>query len=193
VRLDLDPAIEHFTAALNAAVAGVDWAALAERAHAVRAEARRAATYVVPWGELSQAYRDAWIAAVRCVYAEAVAAAVGAAISAPSAPEAPAGRKHDDGKRRWDLIPWRALGLVADALTLGASKHGDDGWRTLPNARRRYYAATLRHLTAWWDGDAIDHDDGLPHMAHAIADALLLLALDLRASTPEPTHTEPRT
>jgi len=81
VRLELDPAIEHFTAALNAAVAGVDWAALAERAHAVRAEAQRAAgtlSDVQPWGELSQAYRDAWIASVRAVYAEAIGAAVGA-------------------------------------------------------------------------------------------------------------------
>ena len=85
VRLELDPAIEHFTAALDATVAGVDWAALAERAHAVHAEALRAAgtlSDVQPWVELSQAYRDAWIAAVRAVYAEAVGAAVGAAIRA---------------------------------------------------------------------------------------------------------------
>jgi DNA-directed RNA polymerase subunit RPC12/RpoP len=112
------------------------------------------------------------------------------------APDAPADHKDDAGKRRWDLLPWRALGLVADVLTVGAAKHGDDGWRTLPNARRRYYAATLRHLTAWWEGEALDHDDGLPHMAHAIADALLLLALDLRAPAepaPEPTPREPRT
>ncbi len=85
-RTTVTPAIEHFTAALNAAVAGVDWAALAKRAHAVHAEALRAATYVAPWVELTQAYRDAWIAAVRCAYAEAVAATVGAAISARAAP-----------------------------------------------------------------------------------------------------------
>jgi len=103
----------------------------------------------------------------------------------------PADHKDDAGKRRWDLLPWRALGLVADVLTVGAAKHGDDGWRTLPNARRRYYAATLRHLTAWWDGEALDGEDRLPHLAHAIADALLLLALDLGA--PEPTPREPRT
>lgn len=103
----------------------------------------------------------------------------------------PADHKDDAGKRRWDLLPWRALGLVADALTLGAAKHGDDGWRTLPNARRRYYAATLRHLTAWWEGEALDGEDRLPHLAHAIADVLLLLALDL--SAPEPTPREPRT
>jgi hypothetical protein len=85
VRLELDPAIERFTTAINAAVAGIDWAALAERAHARHVEALRAAgtlSDVQPWGELSQAYRDAWIAAVRAVYAEAIGATVGAAIRA---------------------------------------------------------------------------------------------------------------
>ncbi len=51
----------------------------------MRAEAQRAAgtlNDVQPWGELSQAYRDAWIASVRAVYAEAVGTAVGAAIRA---------------------------------------------------------------------------------------------------------------
>ena len=84
---------------------------------------------------------------------------------------------------------------VTDTITLGryTARHAyrDDGWRTLPNARRRYYAATLRHLTAWWEGEALDGEDRLPHLAHAIADVLLLLALDL--SAPEPTPREPRT
>ena len=77
------PTIESFTAALNTTVAGVDWAALAERARNARTQVLRtssAPSYTVPWGELSQACRDAWIAAVRAVYAEAIGAAVGAAI-----------------------------------------------------------------------------------------------------------------
>lgn len=88
------------------------------------------------------------------------------------------GRKDDAGKRRWDLVPWRPMGMVADVLTIGAARYGDTNWRQVPNARSRYYAAAMRHTTAWWLGETLDRDDGLPHLAHAIACLLFLAAVD---------------
>lgn len=86
--------------------------------------------------------------------------------------------KSDTDKPRWTLLPWHALGLVVEVLTAGAAEHGDDGWRTLPNAKERYADAAMRHFAAWMGGERIDPKSGRPHLAHFAANALLLLALD---------------
>lgn len=88
------------------------------------------------------------------------------------------GGKHDDGKRRWSLLPWRELGVVVDVLTAGANKYSDFGWQHVPQARTRYFDALLRHVTAWHNGDALDGEDDLPHLAHAACCVLFLLWFD---------------
>lgn len=93
------------------------------------------------------------------------------------------GRK-DDGygtlneKRRWELLPWGATGRVVDVLTFGARKYAPENWRVVPEGRRRYYAAAIRHLTLWWLGERYDAESGLPHLACAACDVLFLLDLE---------------
>lgn len=84
--------------------------------------------------------------------------------------------KHDAGKRRWSLLPFNALRQVVDVLEFGAAKYAVDGWKTVPNARTRYYDATMRHLTEWWAGESLDPESGLHHLAHASCCVLFLLA-----------------
>jgi hypothetical protein len=86
--------------------------------------------------------------------------------------------KHDSEKARWDLLPLEAVTPIVDVLTFGARKYAPDNWRTVPEWRRRYYAATLRHLVAWWRGERVDTESGLPHLAHAGCCLLFLAALD---------------
>lgn len=86
--------------------------------------------------------------------------------------------KHDQDKPRWDLLPLEAVGYVVDVLTFGAKKYAPDGWRQVPEWRRRYYAAALRHLVAWWKGERVDPESGLPHLAHAGCCLLFLAELD---------------
>lgn len=87
--------------------------------------------------------------------------------------------KYDAGKRRWSLLPLVALGLVVDVLEFGARKYAPDGWRSVSNARTRYYDAAMRHLTEWWTGnETADAESGLPHLAHAACCVLFLLALE---------------
>lgn len=95
------------------------------------------------------------------------------------------GRKDDHSKRRVDLLPVKALESVADVLTFGAEKYGDDNWQKVPDAKRRYYAASLRHLFAWWRGQQVDKDSGYPHLAHAGCCVLFLLAFEMGLDKPE--------
>ncbi len=88
--------------------------------------------------------------------------------------------KHDAEKPRWDLLPVKGVALVVDVLTFGAKKYAPDGWRTVPEWRRRYYAAALRHMVAWWSGERHDPESGLPHLAHAGCCLLFLAELEER-------------
>lgn len=85
------------------------------------------------------------------------------------------GTKHDDGKPRWTLVPWRAMESVVAVLEHGAKKYGDDNWRHVPNASRRYVDAAARHIIAHMRGDELDRESGLPHLAHAVCSILFLL------------------
>jgi hypothetical protein len=98
---------------------------------------------------------------------------------------ASSGTKADSGKPRLSLLPWDAVLAVVAALDFGARAHGetdDDipNWERVPDAHRRYWNACMRHLIARRRGEFLDPESRLPHLAHAAADALILVALDLR-------------
>lgn len=89
------------------------------------------------------------------------------------------GKKYDHEKNRLDLLPFRALEEIARVLTFGARKYDDDNWRKVPNLRRRYFAAALRHLTAWRLGQRTDPETGFHHLAHAGCCLLFVLSTEL--------------
>ena len=88
------------------------------------------------------------------------------------------GRKSDAGKPRLSLLPWRAVQQIVAVLEFGAAKYGADNWQRVPGARQRYFDAAMRHLLAWWDGERLDAESGLPHLAHAGCCILFLLWYD---------------
>lgn len=94
----------------------------------------------------------------------------------------PEGTKHDKGKPRWDLVPYDGLAVFVDVLTLGAAKYSDRNWE-LGITYSRLFAATMRHLTAWWGGEDLDPDTGRSHLAHAVCDAVFLLTFVRRGRT----------
>lgn len=89
--------------------------------------------------------------------------------------EAAPGIKHDAGKPRWDLLPWREVGSVVDVLTHGAAKYSPGNWKRVEDQRSRYFAAAMRHLTLWWGGERLDEESGRPHLAHAACCVLFLM------------------
>jgi len=109
--------------------------------------------------------------------------------SAPPVTEQ-AGAKHDQGKLRWTLLPWDAIEQVVRILEFGVRKYSEGGWMTVPNARRRYLDALIRHAVAYAAGEREDADSKLPTMAHVACNALFLLWFDLRAATPPSANRE---
>jgi hypothetical protein len=86
------------------------------------------------------------------------------------------GRKDDQDKARWDLLPWDAAEQVVEVLTFGARKYAPDNWRHVPEPQNRYFAAAMRHLVAWRNGQQDDPETGLPHLAHATCCLMFLLS-----------------
>lgn len=100
-------------------------------------------------------------------------------ISVPLAPQRSAGRKDDNGKLRFDLIPPEALAQVAAVLTHGAKKYGANNWRRVKSKRSRYTAALMRHLEAWRSGEIQDPESGLHHLAHVLTNGFFLLTMEV--------------
>ena len=86
----------------------------------------------------------------------------------PVAPNCPPGSKYDSNKPDWSLLQWRAVDRYARVLTFGAAKYGRDNWKLVPNLRRRYLAACLRHVVAYVSGEKTDAESGEHQLAHAI-------------------------
>ncbi len=92
------------------------------------------------------------------------------------------GRKDDQGKHRWDLVQSRALNEYVRVLTYGANKYAPHNWRKVPDGRSRYFAALLRHVWAWWQGEKIDPESGCHHLGHAMCCITFLLEPELEES-----------
>lgn len=87
--------------------------------------------------------------------------------------------KQDAGKPRWDLLPIRPIEEVVEVLTEGAAKYSENGWQKVKNARERYFAALMRHIVAWREGQTCDLESGKSHLIHAICNLLFLYHFDL--------------
>jgi len=89
------------------------------------------------------------------------------------------GKKHDDGKLRFDLIPPEAELALATVMTIGAAEYGEENWSKGMDWSR-VYAATRRHLYSWWTGEEKDPKTGLSHLWHALTNVAFLVAYEVR-------------
>lgn len=90
------------------------------------------------------------------------------------------GIKLDNGKLRWDLLPLEAIEAVVEVMTFGANKYTPNGWKTVPDAEDRYFAAQMRHsVTNRQKQELVDPESGLLHLAHEACNAVFRLQLKL--------------
>lgn len=78
---------------------------------------------------------------------------------------------------RYDLVPFEALDQIARVYHFGAAKYDDHNWR------KGYrwslsVGACLRHVAKRMQGERLDAESGLPHLAHAGFHILTLLTFD---------------
>ncbi len=85
------------------------------------------------------------------------------------------GKKNDDGKLRYDLLPSKELEKIVKVLTFGAEKYGVSNWQLVEGARDRYTAGLMRHLEKYRQGEKIDTESGLEHLAHLATNAMFLM------------------
>jgi len=94
------------------------------------------------------------------------------------------GRKFDNGKIDWTILPFDGLEPVVRVLEFGAKKYDRDNWRYVKPSIR-YFRAALRHMVEYVLGRRVDPDSGESPLAHAACSLLFFLAL---GDDSEPTH-----
>ena len=78
------------------------------------------------------------------------------------------------------LWPETATALGSIAFLNGALKYGRTNWRVAGVRASIYVDAAKRHIAAWWEGEEVDPDDGVPHLGAALA--CLAILVDARAA-----------
>ena len=78
------------------------------------------------------------------------------------------------------LGPTTATAVGCLPMLEGALKYGRSNFRAIGVRSSIYYDAARRHLDAWFEGEDVDPDSGLPHLAHALA--CLAIIVDAQAA-----------
>lgn len=86
------------------------------------------------------------------------------------------GVKYDSGKLRFDLLPPVPLMDVVEVYTwaVKAGKYPARNWEGGMNWGR-VFAAAMRHMWKWWNGEERDPETELSHLAHAAWNIFCLL------------------
>jgi len=84
-------------------------------------------------------------------------------------------KEQGDQKVQLQLLPPEFLVQVARALGHGAKKYGVRNWHLGKVECQTYLGAMLRHLMAWQDGEDLDRDSRVSHLAHVAASVAILL------------------
>jgi hypothetical protein len=106
-----------------------------------------------------------------------------AAVDMPGAPGLkPTNPKDAIGADKLPLHLWpttaTAMGCVA--MAEGAVKYGRANWRNSGVRASIYVDACKRHLDAWFEGETVAPDSGVPHLANALA--CLAIIVDAQAA-----------
>ena len=95
------------------------------------------------------------------------------------------GRKYDGDKAKLYLLPPKSILEVGKVLTYGAEKYDAENWRKVDDLQNRYTSAALRHIFAHMEGEKLDEETGLSHLAHAMCCLLFKLEDELLGESEE--------
>lgn len=82
--------------------------------------------------------------------------------------------KADKGKLELSLVNPQLVKAIAEVRMYGTEKYGDsENWRKVEP--KRYVDALYRHLLAYIEGNEVDEESGLSHLAHMACNISFLL------------------
>lgn len=103
-------------------------------------------------------------------------------VSDPEIPQkssALTGLRHNAGKPRVDLVAPSIMTAIAAVAAFGAEKYAARNWEK-GMEYGKVYASLMRHLMAWWQGEEVDAESGLPHLHHVAWNVQALVEYDRR-------------
>ena len=83
--------------------------------------------------------------------------------------------KEKEGKVPLSLIPTFPLMEIGRVLQYGSQKYEPNLWRTQPMSHRHRVDAVMRHLLVFNEGEDLDPESGLSHLAHALCQLMFLV------------------
>lgn len=89
------------------------------------------------------------------------------------------GTKHDQGKEPMSLLSPVALQEMARVLAFGAKKYDPHNWRK-GFMWSRLSDASLRHIFKWLNGEDVDPESGVSHIAHAAVNLMMILEHEVK-------------
>ena len=89
--------------------------------------------------------------------------------------------KQDGGKPRMDLIAPEMMTALGEVLAFGAAKYAPRNWER-GMSWGRCFGALMRHMWAWWRGEACDPETGFSHLWHASCCLMFLVAYEARGA-----------
>jgi dATP/dGTP diphosphohydrolase len=66
-------------------------------------------------------------------------------------------------------VPMPVIYELGLAMLEGALKYGRHNYRVVGVRMSTYHDAMKRHIDAWWEGEDIDPESGMPHLVKAMA------------------------
>lgn len=86
-----------------------------------------------------------------------------------------------DDKRQWYLFTplWETIEEVLKTFERGKQTHDEFGWMNLSDLKEKKLDSLTRHLIAYRKNIQLD-EDGLSHMAHVAANALMVLWAEMK-------------
>lgn len=89
------------------------------------------------------------------------------------------GKKLDDGKVRYELVPPEFVHGTAVILTFGGLKYAPRNWEQ-GISWGRCFGALMGHLWKWWWGQDKDAETGCSHLWHAACELAFLISFEAR-------------
>lgn len=87
-------------------------------------------------------------------------------------------------KREWSLVDFDFIEEMVKVMEMGAEKYGAFDWKKDEWTERRneFWNAGFRHQKAFLMGEKKDRESGLPHLAHAACNMMMLWYHEMKAN-----------